>query len=146
MRNKSRDTDYAPDVDRGPTNFDFRIVTLLLVLVTRQDLLKEYLDDGREKDKRCIPAALHDITKWKRLRLLFPPAMLAEMLYLFEVPKTQESILQLRIVFQTMINLEEYDFDGCPNLDFVRAIVELSRLETAELNPAGVAVEPGSEN
>ena len=34
--------------------------------------------------------------------------------------------LHLRTVFQTMINLEEYDLDRCPNSYFVRAIVNYS--------------------
>ncbi len=133
-------------IERDASNFDFRVVTLLLVLVTRQDLLKEYLNDGKEKDARCVPKALHDHTKWKTLRDLFDPDILAAVLYLFELPKTQECILQLRTVFQVMINLNQYDFDSCPNDLFVKAIVEYSRLQTAQLNPAGVASDEGSEN
>ncbi len=136
----------APVSERGPSNFDFRIVTLLMVLGTRLDLLREYIDDGKDKDDRRVPLALGDTTKWKRLRLLFPPAMLAEMLYLFELKETQRSILHLRRVFQTMIFLEEYDFNGCPNLDFVKSIVQFSGMVTAELDAAGVGSEIGSEN
>jgi len=138
-----------PAVDklhRDASNFDFRIVTLIMILVTRTDLLFEYLRGGEKKDHRNIPFALHDATKWPRLRLLFPPAMLAEMLYLFEDPETYKATLQLRRVFQTMINLEEYDLDICPNPNFVKAVVDFSGMVTAELNPAGVADDAGSEN
>ncbi len=137
---------YAFSLERDASNFDFRIVTLLLILVARQDLLKEYLDDGKMKDARNVPLALWDPTKWKTLRTLFEPAMLAEMLYIWERPETQECARQLRRVFQTMINLEQYDFDQCPNSFFVKAIVDYSRQQSAELNPAGVASDEGSEN
>jgi hypothetical protein len=132
--------------ERDDSNFDFRVVTLLLILITRQDLLKEYLDDGKIKDDHNVPIALRDRCKWKTLRTLFDPAMLAEMLYLWELPQTQDCALYLRRVFQTMINLEEYDFDGCPNDGFVKAIVEYSKQQTAVLNPAGVATDEGRKN
>ncbi len=125
--------------ERDASNFDFRVVTLLLVLVTRMDMLKEYLDDGKEKDGRNVPLAVGDPTKWPTLRTLFDPDMLGQMLYLFELRKTQAAALHLRTVFQTMINLEEYDLDGCPNSYFVAAIVKYSGQQTAELDPAGVA-------
>jgi hypothetical protein len=93
-----------------------------------------------------VPLALGDATKWKTLRTLFEPAMLAEMLYLWELPQTQACAQHLRRVFQTMINLEEYDLNECPNPFFVKALVDYSRQQTAELNPAGVASDVGSEN
>jgi hypothetical protein len=132
--------------ERDASNFDFRMVTMLLVLVTRLDLLKEYLDDGKEKDARNVPLAVGDSTKWKTLRTLFDPDMLGQMLYLFELRKTQAAAVHLRTVFQTMINFDEYDQDTCPNPFFVRAIVNYSGQQTAELNPAGVADDAGSEN
>ena len=136
----------ASKVERDASNFDFRVVTLLLVLTTRADLLKEYLDDGKEKNARNVPSALADTDKWKTLRTLFEPTMLAEMLYLWELPQTQACAQHLRRVFQTMINLNQYDEDSCPNPLFVKAIVDYSRQQTAELNPAGVGVDVGSEN
>ncbi len=139
-------TTATPVLERGPSNFDFRVVTLLMVLVTRLDLLREYIDDGKEKDDRCVPLALNDTGRWKRLRLLFPPPMLVEMLYLFECRQTQKSILHLRRAFQTMIFHEEYDFNGCPNLDFVKSVVEFSGMITAELDPAGIGSDAESEN
>lgn len=129
-------------LQRDATNFDFRVVTLLLVLITRADLLKEYLEDGKAKDACNVPLAMKDPTKWKTLRTLFDPAMLAEMLYLFELPQTQECAQHLLTVFQTMVHLDEYDFDGCPNRNFVKAIIEYSGQQTAELDPAGVAADP----
>ena len=89
---------------------------------------------------------MQDLGKWQRLRQLFPPAMLAEMLYLFELRETQKSILHLRRVFQTMIFLEEYDFDGCPNFEFVKAVVDFSAMITADLDKAGVGSASELEN
>jgi hypothetical protein len=129
----------ATNLERNATNFDFRTVTLVVVLVTRADLLKEYLDDGKAKDASTVPLALKDPTKWKTLRTLFDPAMLAEMLYLFELPQTQECAQHLLTVFQTMVQLDDYDFLGCPNPEFVSKIVDYSHHQTAELDPAGVA-------
>jgi hypothetical protein len=135
----------VPAAESGPerdaSNFDFRVVTLLLVLVTRADLLQEYLDDGKQKDAANVPLAVGDPTKWKTLRTLFDPPMLAEMLYLFELAQTRKAALHLLTVFQTMVHLEEYDFNGCPNPDFVRAIVGYAQQQTAELDPAGVDEE-----
>jgi hypothetical protein len=133
-------------LERDASNFDFRVVTLLVVLVTRQDLLKEYLDDGKQKDARNVPLAVGDSTKWKTLRTLFDPDMLGQMFYLFELRKTRTAARDLRIVFQTMINLEQYSDDTCPDDFFVKAIVNYSGQQTAELNPAGVADDAGSEN
>jgi hypothetical protein len=128
----------ATKVERDTTNFDFRTVTLALVMVTRADLLKEYLDGGKEKDAYNVPLALNDPTKWKNLRTLFDPAMLAEMLYLFELPQTQECAQHLLTVFQTMVQLDDYDFNQCPNPNFVTKIVDYSHQQTVELDPAGV--------
>ena len=133
-------------VERDAINFDFRAVTLPLILITRPDLLKEYLDGGKEKDDCGIPKALKDPTKWKTLRRLFDPCMLAEALYLFELPQTQKCAQHFLTVFQTVVHLDDYDFDGCPNPDIVKAIVEHSRQQTVELDPAGVADTAGHEH
>jgi hypothetical protein len=146
LRQSTAPSEPFPPLERDASNFDFRVVALLLVLITRQDLLKEYLDDGAEKNECNVPDALRNPAKWKTLRKLFEPCMLAEMLYLWELPQTQACALQLRKVFQTMINLEEYDLSGCPNNNYVKAIVEYSRQQTAELDPAGVASDEGEEN
>ena len=146
LRRSPASSEPYPPLERDASNFDFRVVTLLLVLITRQDLLKEYLDDGKEKDACNVPDALRNPTKWKTLRTLFEPCMLAEMLYLWELPKTKTSALHLREIFQVMINLDQYDLISCPNNNFVKAIVEYSRQQTSELSPAGVASDEGEEN
>jgi hypothetical protein len=135
----SHEPDGGPGVrlHRDASNFDFRVVTLMLVLITRADLLKEYLDGGKEKNERNIPLALTDANKWRTLRTLFDASMLADMLYLFELGQTQECAQHLFRVFQTMIHSDQYDQDLCPDPLFVRAIVDYSGQQTAELNQAG---------
>src|SRR5579872_636076 len=72
--------------ERDPANFDFRIVALLTAMITRPDLLNEYLVDGKDKDHRGRPKALKDEDKWPRLRRFgFPPELLGEMLGVFEM-------------------------------------------------------------
>ena len=131
--------DGPPTIERDAYNFDFRVVALALILIARPDLLEEYLRDGKERDEHNVPKAFGDATKWPTLRTLFDPAMLAEGLYLWELPQTQECARHLLRVGQTMISLDEYDFDGCPNPFFVKAIVDYAGQQSAELHPAGVA-------
>jgi hypothetical protein len=136
----------ASRLQRDASNFDFRLVTLLLVLVTRADMLKEYLDDGKPKDARNVPLALGDPTKWKTLRTLFEPAMLAEMLHLWELPQTQACVLHLLTLFATAKQRDAYDLDTCPNSFFVQALVVYSGQQTAQLNAAGARSAEGREN
>jgi hypothetical protein len=127
-------------LQRDASNFDFRLVTLLLVLVTRADMLKEYLDDGKEKDDRNVPLALWNPEKWKTLRTLFDPAMLAEMLYIWECPRTKASAEDMLQVFHTMSSREGYEIpQQCPEFSVLKAIVDYSRQLTTPLNQAGVA-------
>ena len=136
----------APTVDRDASNFDFRVVTFLLTLITREDLLTEYLVDGEGKDDDNVPLALWDRRKWKTLRTLFEPSMLADFLYLWERPQTQAAARVLRTVFQVQINLVHYDLDTCPDPAVLRDIVEYSGQLTTPLNAAGVGGNVGSKN
>jgi hypothetical protein len=125
--------------ERDAANFDFRTLTLLLILVTRQDLLQEYLDGGKDKDARNVPLAVQDPNRWPNLRTLFDPEMLGQMLYLFELGKTQVATHHLRLVFQTMINLGQYDQETCPGDFIVQSMVTYSQQLTHPLNQAGIA-------
>ena len=122
------------DVKRDASSFDFREVVLVTALVLRPDLMKEYLDDGRDKD------AVHNPEKWPNLRKMFDPEMLAEFLYLFELPETQTAAVQIKRVFDTMINLNDYNLAGCPNSNYLAATATYAGQLTAPLSVAGVKV------
>jgi hypothetical protein len=146
--------------ERNPSNFDFRVVALLTAFVTRPDLLHEYLADGKDKDHRGSPKALHDDTKWKRLRGFgFPAELLAEMLYLFEGssghkpehPDDQkenhafqdvpQALITMQRLFRTMVASRSYCPDECPDDQWFADFVLLVGKLTQPLDPAGVQIE-----
>jgi hypothetical protein len=140
--------------ERDASNFDFRVVALLTAAVTRPDLLHEYLADGKEKDDRGRPKALHDVTKWARLRRFgFPPELLAEMLDLFEgkdrhqdghddaCDDIRKAFITIQTLFQTAAAEAFYCDDLCPDDDWFAEFVPYAGQLTQPLSPAGVQIQ-----
>jgi hypothetical protein len=139
--------DHAPmaadcPVQRDGSNFDFRLIPLFAALVARNDLLDEYITDGKEK-KGNVPVAVSDPKRWPHLRQWFDPDMLGQLLYLFELKETQRAADQLRLAFETAVALFEYCPDLCPDDEFLQAATLYSHQQSDELRPAGIADDLG---
>jgi hypothetical protein len=132
----------APQAERDSLNFDFRLVALVTIVATSPDLFHEYITDGAAKDAQCVPLALHDPTRWVRLRRLGLPArLLADVLFLFERLDVQEALRVIQTVFRTMVAGELYCDESCPDEDWYETSVAAIHQITQQLNPAGVEVE-----
>jgi hypothetical protein len=131
----------APQEERDTLNFDFRLVALVSIVATSPELLHEYIKDGAEKDVQGVPTAIHDPTKWVRLRRLgLPVRLLAEMLFLFERLEVQDSLRVIQRVFRTMVGMDLYCDLNCPDERwFGNCVTALSQIPQ-QLNPAGVEV------
>jgi hypothetical protein len=87
---------------RGPTNRDYRILSLLLTCATRADLFEDYVTG---KDHHLQELGL-------------PQNLLDESRYLFRLPETQRALRQLQLVTQTLVELNDYCSSSCPS-DFI---------------------------
>jgi hypothetical protein len=128
-------------VSHGPDsiNLDYRIVSLLLVMATREDLLKVYLNKNtRDKNGK----KLTDEDRWRPLLDLgFPVEMLRDNLYVFQDPKTQEGMALAYKAMQTMINLNDYCPIYCPSDGALGPIIEASKGAEQNLgDPGGMTI------
>ena len=95
-------------VSTGPDsiNLDYRLMTLVLVMASREDLSKSYTEAA---DSRA------DEVRWKQLLDLgFPIEMLRENLYVFQNRDTQDGLAKVQRATQTIINLNDYCPINCP--------------------------------
>ncbi|MBZ5625884.1 MAG: hypothetical protein LAQ69_45425 [Acidobacteriia bacterium] len=120
--------------ERDPINFDFRVVALLTIMVTRPDLLQEYLAGA--------PLEPDNPSKWVTLRGLGLSAeLLSEMLFLFQRHDVQQALRTMQRLFRTMEAIESYCEDQCPDDDWLAPYVASTGRIPQQLSPAGVQVE-----
>ena len=114
-------------VSHGPDsiNLDYRIAALLLVMASREDLLKVYLNtDQQDKDGKKVT----DEDQWRPLlELDFPVEMLRENLYVFRDPETKKGMALAYKAMQTMINLSDYCPIFCPSNDALAPFVQAGK-------------------
>jgi hypothetical protein len=132
----------APEAERDSSNFDFRTVALLTMMVTKPDLLHEYLADGAAKEPDGTPVALTDPRRWATLRGLgLPPEILAESLFIFERKDVQAACSVMQKAFATAVAYGDYCDVGCPPPDWYKAHSAYCKDSCQSLNRPGVQVE-----
>jgi hypothetical protein len=114
---------------RPPLNLDNRYLSLLLFFATRADLFGDYLA-GRNEHQREAGWA-------KLLELGLPHNLLAESVYLFELPETQRALRQLQLVAQTLVELNDYCSVSCPSDQILKELAWLNSKQNQPLSAAG---------
>jgi hypothetical protein len=118
---------------RPPLNLDYRFLSLVLFFATRADLFGDYLA-GRDRRQREASWA-------KLLKLGLPHNLLAESLYLFELPETQRALRQIQLVSQTLVELNDYCSDSCPSDQILKELAWVNSKQTQPLSAAGTDMD-----
>jgi len=110
-------------LQRNPINFDFHVVALMTIIITRPDVLSDFLKG------KTTPL------------VLFPDQLLSRMKFLLSQNGVLDAVETVQVFYKTLLAYEMYCDETCPDDDWFPPFLAATSQIQQQLKPAGVEVE-----